>query len=152
MKLLKDLVMIITVNLLLMQAVFATGVELEAAVHHEHHKPVNQNISGEKWQADIHLQQGIKNIEIAMNRALKASHHDSLNKSDAGKLAETIKSEVEAIVVNCKLEPKADAILHVLIHELLAGVDLLQDEQQFSKGLAAISEVLKKYPNHFYSD
>ncbi len=152
MKLLKDVAMIITVNLLLIQAVFATNIEIEAAEHHDHHKPVDQKNSGEKWQADLHLQTGIKNIEIAINRALEASHNNPLNKSEAGKLAESIKIEVEAIVVNCKLEPEADAILHGLIHELLAGVDLLQDDQKSSKGLAAISEVLKKYPNHFYSD
>ena len=141
----------IIVNCLLISSVLAVGNAQGTNGHHDHDKPINQNVDGKKWLADTHLQQGMKNIDTAVNKASKTLHHGSLTLGEVDTLSSYIKAEVELIVVNCKLEPEADAILHGLIHEMLTGVDHLLENPKSPNGLSKISDVLQKYQQHFFS-
>jgi len=52
-------------------------------------------------------------------------------------LAKKVESEVAGIVQNCKLEPEADAQLHIVIADLMAGAD---DAERVAKALNAYGE------------
>lgn len=117
--------------------------------HDEHATSMLSLDQGKKWQTDAPLRQGMKNINDAVMNAVSAFHNQTLTKTDAVKLAEYINGQVEYLVANCKLEPQADAVLHVFIGDLLTGADKLSKEPLSNQGLPHIVKVLQQYPNYF---
>ena len=86
-----------------------------------------------------------------------ASHSIQLN---AGKLtaagydalANDIDSRIAYIVGNCKLDPKADEQLHIVIGELAGGVDMMkgkQPGQARAMGVVNASQTLNTYGKYF---
>ena len=57
---------------------------------------------------------------------LATIHAGTMAPSDYAALGAKIEGEVSTIVAECKLEPKADAVLHVIVAELLGAADVLQ--------------------------
>ena len=53
---------------------------------------------------------------------------------------------------NCKLDPKADEQLHIVIAEMVAGADLAQGKQgdpERASGVVKIAQALNTYGAHF---
>ena len=122
------------------------------AHHHGHDEHAASALSlnqGKKWQTDAPLRKGMQSIKHAAMSAADAFHHDALTKPDAEKLASHINGQVDYLVANCKLEPQADATLHVLIGDLLSGADALSKQPLSSEGLPKIVKVLQIYPDYF---
>ncbi len=92
---------------------------------------------GRKWQTDAPLRKGMENI-----RAVLATRQ----KPEA--LAELINAEVAYIVQNCKLPEEADAQLHLLIAELLAGADAMKGEHP-REGAERVARALDRYGELF---
>lgn len=129
-------------------------VMAETGVHdmhqHEGHEASALSLNqGKKWQSDAPLRQGMQSINEAVINAVPAFHNDALTKPDAEKLASHINKQVEYLVANCKLEPQADAVLHVFIGDLLAGADELAKRPLSMQGLPSIVGVMQKYPDYF---
>ena len=117
--------------------------------HDEHAAAALSLDHGKKWQTDAPLRKGMQSINDAVMNAVVAFHQDALTKPDAEKLARHINSQVEYLVANCKLEPQADAVLHVFIGDLLAGADKLSQDPLSNQGLPRIIKVLQQYPDYF---
>jgi hypothetical protein len=92
---------------------------------------------GKKWQTDAPLRKGMENI-----RAVLATRQ----KPEA--LAELVNAEVAYIVQNCKLPEDADAQLHLLIAELLAGTDAMKGEHP-REGTERVAKALDQYGEFF---
>ena len=92
---------------------------------------------GKKWQTDAPLRKGMENI-----RAVLATRQ----KPEA--IAELVNAEVAYIVQNCKLPEDADAQLHLLIAELLAGADAIKRERA-GEGVERVVKALNDYGRHF---
>jgi hypothetical protein len=92
---------------------------------------------GRKWQTDAPLRKGMENI-----RAVLATRQ----KPEA--LAELVSAEVAYIVQNCKLPEDADAQLHLLIAELLAGADAMKGERA-GEGVERVVKALNEYGRYF---
>lgn len=92
---------------------------------------------GKKWQTDAPLRKGMENI-----RAVLAARQ----KPEA--LAELINAEVAYIVQNCKLPEDADAQLHLVIAELLAGADAMKAEHR-REGVERVARALNQYGEFF---
>lgn len=88
---------------------------------------------GRKWQTDAPLRKGMENI-----RAVLATRQ----KPEA--LAELVNAEVAYIVQNCKLPEDADAQLHLLIAEILAGADAMKGEHP-REGAERVARALDQY-------
>ncbi len=93
---------------------------------------------GRKWATDAELRQGMTRIQ-----ALVAAP------GDPGRTAEAIHGEVAALVANCRLEPRADTVLHALIGELLAGAEAMARPETAAAGLAGVRAALARYPVYF---
>ena len=124
------------------------------ATEHNHGHDQNANASltldhGKKWQSDTPLRQGMQSINDAVMQNIDAFHHDKLTKPDAEKLARHINDQVRFLVNNCKLEPKADATLHVIIGELLSGADVLTKDPNSMQGMPTLVKALMQYPEYF---
>ena len=85
---------------------------------------------GKKWQTDEPLRQGMGNIRAALAKDVKAIHANKATPQQYQALAKRVEGEVAGIVRNCKLEPEADAQLHVVIAELMAGAEAMQGKEK----------------------
>lgn len=101
---------------------------------------------GRKWATDEPLRAGMANIRSLLAQAGPPS---SMDDAHAAALAEGVRAQVNYLVVNCKLEPRADAVLHVLIAEALAGAGELAVPQTRAQGVETIERALRAYPDYF---
>ena len=92
---------------------------------------------GKKWQTDAPLRKGMENI-----RAVLATRQ----KPEA--MAELVNAEVAYIVQNCKLPEDADAQLHLIIAELLAGAEAMKGEHA-REGAERVTKALDEYGRFF---
>jgi len=126
------------------------SVERQHSHGQEEHAVSGLNLNhGEKWKTDAALRQGMQAINNAVRRAVPAYHDDALTKTDADKLAKQINEQVNYLVANCKLEPGADATLHVLIGELLTAAARQSEEPLSGQGVSVMIDTLQQYPVYF---
>lgn len=107
---------------------------------------------GRKWATDEPLRAGMARIRGLVEPQLGAAHAGKLGKAQYKALASKIETEVGGIVANCKLEPKADAMLHLVIAEIGEGTDAMAGKnprQRPVNGLAQVVEAVNQYGSHF---
>lgn len=101
---------------------------------------------GKTWRTDQPLRAGMAKI-AALIAPLEAAPADArLDPNVAHTVAEGIRQQVAYLVSNCKLEPKADAVLHTLIADILAGADALGGAAPSRGDAAPIRAALARYP------
>jgi hypothetical protein len=106
---------------------------------------------GKKWETDAPLRHAMATMRADFAGKLHAIHMRSLGREDYAALGKSIESQVGIIVSQCKLEPRADAMLHVSIAELMAAADVLQDKVAGQSAGAAHRAVvaLNNYGKYF---
>ncbi|HJV84805.1 MAG TPA: hypothetical protein VJ698_04960 [Noviherbaspirillum sp.] len=122
--------------------------------HHDHHGAAPQKIelnAGKKWATDASLRKGMGAIREQVSAALPAAHEGKLTPEQYEKLGKELNGQVAYIVQNCKLDPKADAQLHVIIGELGQGVDTMEGKQGTERALGVVqaAEALNTYGKYF---
>ena len=96
---------------------------------------------GKKWPTDAPLREGMENIRSALGSHMKYEA-----------LAAKVSTEVAGIVQNCKLEPEADAQLHLVIADIMGGVEALEGKvkgETRRAGAEKIARALNAYGEHF---
>ena len=104
---------------------------------------------GKRWVTDAPLRQGLERIRDAVVPVVAATAARPLTKDEATALSGAIKDEVQYLVENCKLEPKADAVLHVLLNDFLEGADALVSDPASKAALERIVKAVALYPQYF---
>lgn len=128
-----------------------------AADHHHSHEhgaaPAKLTLdNGKKWPTDDALRQGMGNIRNRMEASLHAIHENRLSLVQYAELAKKVQAEVGNIVANCKLAPKADAQLHIVVANILEGAEVMASQVKKSKrqaGAIRIVGALDKYNTYF---
>ncbi|QLQ34180.1 MAG: hypothetical protein HZT40_11085 [Candidatus Thiothrix singaporensis] len=92
--------------------------------------------NGQRWATDEALRTGMQRI------------HDAAQQNSPD-LAQTTRQQTDYLIANCKLEPQADATLHGIIAQLLAGADALEKDSASAKGMETIRRALQQYPEYF---
>ena len=120
---------------------------------HEHEEAASGGLvleHGAKWATDAPLRSGMEQIRslIAVPQATVTAGI-VLSPADARQLADGVRHQVDELIQNCKLEPDADAALHVLIADMLKGAAELADGPQLAMGLARIQNAINQYPKYF---
>lgn len=105
--------------------------------------------NGKRWETDQPLRTGMERIRDAASPVLAAHARGSVTPDEAKGLSASIQENVNYLMQNCKLEPKADAALHVLITDLLMGAGLLVENPQSKEGATLIVDALRHYPEYF---
>jgi len=126
----------------------------EVHQHHSHGGVEAQKLqlnAGEKWAIDAPLRQAMNDINQAMAKALPLIHQDQFGDEAYQALATTISQKVAYAVAHCKLEPKADAMLHLVIADLIAGAETMEGKTTNSRhdGAVQVLEALKAYGQYF---
>lgn len=108
--------------------------------------------SGKKWATDEPLRQGMSRIQTSVGSRLTAAHADKLSGTQYGEVAKEVTAQVAYIVQTCKLEPAADAVLHVIVGDMLAGADAMQGKVKGSAprtGFVKVVQALDNYAAYF---
>ena len=143
------------IGLLLANPAFAAGTADQSHDHHQHHDHASHDDAGmvldqgERWATDAALRKGMERVRATFVEALPAYKRGELSSEAATDVARAIDDHVAFLVENCKLEPAADAVLHVLVAELLQGAAGLRQAPQSGEGLPRIHGALRDYPVYF---
>lgn len=124
-----------------------------AAAAHDHSQHGKLTLDhGKKWPTDQPLRNGMDNIRKLIEKQLGAIHDGRLTAAQYGELANKIEAEVGFIVANCKLAPKADAMLHLVIADINVGVDGMAGKRAPVgplEGAGKVVTALNAYGRHF---
>lgn len=107
---------------------------------------------GSKWETDAPLRTGMSRIRTLVEPQLAAADAGKLDSAQFTALAGQIEGEVGGIVANCKLEPEADAVLHVVVGEILSGTEAMAGKsakQRPEQGLVKVANAINGYAGHF---
>lgn len=137
--------------------VLPIGGALAAQHHdgHEHHADAPMQLAlradGTKWPTDAPLRRGMEQIRQRIGAVLVGIHAGKLTAAQYGKLAEEVRGEINAVIANCKLDPQADAQLHIVVGEMLAGADKMTRKSASGRqrGAIAVVKALEDYAAHF---
>lgn len=126
--------------------------------HHDHgaHTPQKVELNaGKKWETDDALRKGMSSMRASIATALPAAHAGKLLNVEYEALGKELGSQVAYIVQNCKLDPKADAQLHVVVADIVNGVDTIEGKQHNKKramGVVKVAQALNTYGKYFDHD
>jgi len=121
---------------------------------HHHHEAAAAKLQldhGRKWPTDAPLRQAMSTMRADLAGKLHALHKASLPKEDYVALGRSIEAQIGAIVSQCKLDSKADAMLHIVIGDLAGAADVMQGKADGNPAEAAHRAVvaLNNYGRHF---
>jgi hypothetical protein len=83
---------------------------------------------------------------------LGEAHAGKLTPAQYRELATQVEIEVGGVVANCKLEPEADAMLHLVIADLAQGADTMAGKNAKVRpalGLVKVAQAVNQYGSHF---
>lgn len=131
------------------------GPAVAATATHSHDAATPQKLSldhGRKWATDEPLRNGMGRIRSLVEPRLDAAHRGKLGTEQYRDLAAQVEAEVGTIVANCRLEPKADAMLHLVIADLLEGADAMAGKNaklRSEQGLVKVVAAVNAYGRYF---
>ena len=137
-------------------ASLSTGVLAATGHEHDaHHGGGSAQLTlnnGQKWTTDENLRQGMANIRDALAAELPAIHGGKASAGQYHALAKKINDQVAFMVQSCKLDKEADAALHLVLAQLIAGADAMSDQKNNKarhQGAAKIIHALEEYAVYF---
>jgi hypothetical protein len=125
------------------------------ASEHKHDAAMHTKLElndGKKWSSDETLRQAMNNIRSNVETALPAIHNGKFTPAQYDALGKEITGQIAFIVQNCKLDPKADEQLHMVIGAIVSGVDTAtarQSKHKRAHGVQRIAEALNNYGKYF---
>jgi len=134
-----------------------TGLATAPALAQSHGHDANPHAKlslnhGRKWVTDAPLRDGMDRIRALVVSQLAAAQAGTLSQSQYTTLASQVENEVAGIVAHCKLQPAADAVLHVVIGEIGAGTEAMAGKAATphpAQGLEQVARALNDYARYF---
>ncbi|MCQ4242169.1 DnrO protein [Stutzerimonas stutzeri] len=137
----------------------ASGVALDMVIstahaaqsHHDHagHSAEAPVTTGEQWQTDAPLREGMTRLQHAVETALAGNPAQPIGEAQAIQLQKDVETHVSYLIENCQLSEQADAALHVLLIDLLKGAEALSEPAERDQGVQRILASLHQYPELF---
>ncbi|MEP7183496.1 MAG: hypothetical protein ABI886_15055 [Betaproteobacteria bacterium] len=137
-------------------AAFALGAGAPAVAADPHQHAAGEPTKlaldhGKKWATDAPLRKAMTEIRTALAAKQDGIHKGTLAPADYKALGVTVEAQVATIVAECKLEPAADANLHLIVAELIAGADAMQGKSATKPATGAVQTVqaVNRYGQYF---
>ncbi len=137
-------------------AAFALGSAAPALAADAHHhgagEPARLTLDhGKKWASDAPLRKSMAEVRAALAAKQAGIHKGTLTPDDYKALGVLVEARVATIVAECKLEPAADANLHLIVADLVAGADAMQGKSTLTPAAGAVRTVraLNAYGRYF---
>lgn len=106
---------------------------------------------GQPWGTDEPLREAMGKLRSSVHASLDDIHTGSFADSAFDSLAATVNGQVAYMIENCGLEGEADAQLHILIAQLMAGANAMEGATEASRTSGAVKVVgaLNNYATYF---
>jgi hypothetical protein len=130
----------------------AHGGAHEHEASHEHGAQGGAELAlnnGKQWETDEALRLGMTEIRVAVDMLTPAFHEGKLDQSLALQLHEVVSGSVNTMIEQCKLEPEADANLHVILAQLLSASSQLEASPMSAEGMPKLKAALENYGHYF---
>lgn len=108
--------------------------------------------NGKKWAADDALLRGMGGIRNQIAEHLHAEQAGKVGPAQYNILAKGVNGQLGYIFQNCRLNKEADAALHQILAQVIAGVEILEGKQtgvERREGVRKIASALESYPTYF---
>ncbi|MEH6387362.1 MULTISPECIES: hypothetical protein [Pseudomonas] len=108
--------------------------------------------NGSQWETDAPLRKAMGILRQDIHPLMPEIHNDRLSDDGYEALAQQVNDQVKYMIENCELEAEADAQLHLIIAELMAGANALQGEaedQARRDGAIRVVGALNSYAAYF---
>jgi hypothetical protein len=106
---------------------------------------------GRKWDTDGPLRDGMGRIRTLAADGVAKAHAGKMTPAQYTELARKVELEVAGIVTNCKLEPQADAMLHLVLAGIGEGTDAMAGKGRLTpeQGLVRVAGAANDYGRFF---
>jgi hypothetical protein len=146
--------LVLAVALALPLSFTSVGAIAADAAHDGHEVSIDalELNAGQKWETDAPLRQGMEKIHGATTKTLEAAHGGKLSVAQYDAYAEDVNTQFTYIVQNCKLEPQADAQLHILLGSIMSGIEVARGKEaghDRELGIVKIAQSMNAYGKHF---
>ena len=141
--------------LLLSAALFTPLAALAANNAHDHGSTAPQQLqlnAGKKWDTDAPLRQAMAAVHQSVTQILPAAHEGKATAANYDAFGQAIDQQIAYMVENCKLPADADAQLHIVVAELMAGAEAAQGkhgDNQRAAGVVRVAKAANAYGQHF---
>lgn len=141
--------------LLLAVALSSPLFALAAADAHDHGQSASHKLelnAGKKWGTDDALRQAMSTINASVSKTLPVAHSGKATPAQYDAFAKGVTRQVAYIVENCKLDPAADAQLHIIVADLMNGVEAAEGkhgEKNRATGVVKVAEAANAYGKYF---
>ena len=118
--------------LLLAVALSSPFAALAATDAHDHGKSSPHKLelnAGKKWGTDDALRQAMSTIHPSVSQILPKAHSGKAKAADYEAFSKDVTAQVAYIVENCKLDPQADAQLHIIVADIMSGVEAAEGKE-----------------------
>ncbi len=119
---------------------------------HEHGAPAATTLQldgGKKWKTDETLRSGMAALRDELGAALPAIHAGTMQPAAYADLAGKLEKRIHGVVAACKLSPQADVQLHIVLGELLGGIETLRSGKDRHAGAIRFLKGLDLYAAYF---
>lgn len=120
--------------------------------HHGHDQAKLTLNDGKKWATDEPLREGMARIAAAMETHMKGTHAVKTGDIKHVALAQDINTQVNHIFQNCRLDKQADAVLHLILADIMEGSAVIEGKKPKTKredGIMTVVHALENYGKHF---
>lgn len=107
--------------------------------------------NGQKWATDNNLRQGMTRIRDELAADLPAIEAGKATAEQYRALAQKTDDQIAFMFQNCKLDRDADAMLHIILADIIAGADAMKgpDGNEAREGAEKIARALDNYGTYF---
>lgn len=145
-----------TFTALLLATALAAPLAATAATAHDHHGSAEthqlQLNAGKKWGTDAPLRQAMTAVRASVTQILPAAHAGKAQAADYDAFGNAVNQQVAYMVENCKLPAEADAQLHIIVADLMAGAEAAQGkhgEDKRAAGVVQVAQAANAYGKYF---
>lgn len=104
--------------------------------------------NGAKWVGDASLRQGMEQVRAALAADLPALRAGNATPERMAALAGKVNGAVAGMIQNCKLDPRTDAMAHLVLAEIMAGADALAHAKSGAAGSAGAKRIARALDNY----
>ena len=98
------------------------------------------------------LRQAMAAVHQSVTQILPAAHEGKATAANYDAFGQAIDQQIAYMVENCKLPADADAQLHIVVAELMAGAEAAQGkhgDNQRAAGVVRVAKAANAYGQHF---
>ena len=105
--------------------------------------------NGQKWPTDEPLRRGMSEMRSMLVTSLGRIHAGQFTSADYAALADRVQAQVDDVTANCKLPEEADAQLHIVLAEIIEGIDVIKTGADRLRGAMRVVLALEAYGRNF---